>query len=193
MRPSIVTFLDAVLTAEAERQRDPSTQWHDKDCEAVPDVLYPDRETGACTCGVPERVLAEIEARRALLDEHQDVNHGDCGTCVDGSWGYPVHGGSSPQPHPCRTLRLLAQPYANRLGYDETWRLPDDERTATVHLDNRDARFAPTPHQAIDTDPSSRRVSRWLEDKAKELMRSGITEMTEQLRAEQQRRPQPGV
>ncbi|MFC8361126.1 hypothetical protein ACFUIY_14785 [Streptomyces griseorubiginosus] len=108
MRPSIVTFLETILSAEAVRQRNPFTQWHDKECEAVPSVLYPDLEPGACTCGVPEQVLAEIEARRALLDEHQDVNDGDCGTCVDGSWGYPTHGGSSPQRHPCRTLRLLA-------------------------------------------------------------------------------------
>ncbi|EGX60106.1 hypothetical protein SZN_09296 [Streptomyces zinciresistens K42] len=120
MRPSIVTFLETILTAEAERQRHPFTQWHTKDCEAVPDVLYPDREPGAC--GVPEQVLAEIEGRRALLDEHQDVNDGACGTCVDGQWGYPTHGGSNPQPYPCRTLRLLALPHAAREGYQEEWR-----------------------------------------------------------------------
>ncbi|MET7475076.1 DUF6221 family protein [Streptomyces sp. NPDC005648] len=122
MRPSIVTFLETVLSAEAVRQRNPSTQWHDKDCEAVPHVLYPGLETGTCTCGVPAQVLAEIEARQALLDEHQDTNDGDCGTCVGGDWGYPTHGTSSPQSHPCRTLRLLAQPYADRPGYEESWK-----------------------------------------------------------------------
>jgi hypothetical protein len=70
----------------------------------------------------PARVLREIEAKRQLLDEHQDVNDGSCGTCVDGQWGYPTHGGSSPQLFPCRTLRLLALPYADRPGYREEWR-----------------------------------------------------------------------
>ncbi|MGW3135928.1 DUF6221 family protein [Streptomyces sp. NPDC001139] len=70
----------------------------------------------------PARVLREIEAKRQLLDEHQDVNDGWCGTCVDGRWGYPTHGGSSPQRYPCRTLRLLALPYADRPGYRDEWR-----------------------------------------------------------------------
>ncbi|MEU9661912.1 DUF6221 family protein [Streptomyces chartreusis] len=70
----------------------------------------------------PSHVLREIEAKRQLLDEHQDVNDGSCGTCVDGQWGYPTHGGSSPQRFPCRTLRLLALPYAHRPGYREEWR-----------------------------------------------------------------------
>jgi len=69
-----------------------------------------------------ERVLQEIEAKQQLLDEHQDVNDGSCGTCVDGQWGYPTHGASSPQRFPCRTLRLLALPYADRPGYREEWR-----------------------------------------------------------------------
>lgn len=70
----------------------------------------------------PHRVLREIEAKRQVLDEHQDVNDGSCGTCVDGQWGYPTHGGSSPQRYPCRTLRLLALPYADRPDYREEWR-----------------------------------------------------------------------
>ncbi|MFF7899965.1 DUF6221 family protein [Streptomyces sp. NPDC007920] len=70
----------------------------------------------------PARVLREIDAKRQWFDEHQDVNDGSCGTCVDGQWGYPTHGGSSPQRFPCRTLRLLALPYADRPGYREEWR-----------------------------------------------------------------------
>ncbi|MFF4552744.1 DUF6221 family protein [Streptomyces sp. NPDC001422] len=70
----------------------------------------------------PARVLREIEAKRELLDEHQDVNDGYCGTCVDGQWGYPTHGGSSAQRFPCRTLRLLATVYRDRPGYRaEEW------------------------------------------------------------------------
>ncbi|MGW6210967.1 DUF6221 family protein [Streptomyces sp. NPDC055109] len=65
----------------------------------------------------PARALREIEAKRELLDEHQDVNDGYCGTCVEGEWGYPTHGGSSAQRFPCRTLRLLATVYRDRPGY----------------------------------------------------------------------------
>lgn len=67
-------------------------------------------------------VLADLDAKFAVLDEHPDVNDGSCGTCVDGRWGYPTHGGSSPQTHPCRTLRHLAVPFAAHPDYDERWR-----------------------------------------------------------------------
>lgn len=67
-------------------------------------------------------VLADLDAKDAVLDEHPDVNDGDCGTCVDGRWGYPTHGGSSPQRYPCRTLRHLAVPFAAHPDYDERWR-----------------------------------------------------------------------
>lgn len=70
----------------------------------------------------PTRVLSEINAKRQLLDEHQDVNDGSCGTCVAGQWGYPTHGGSSPQDYPCRTLRLLAEPYLEHPDFPEAYR-----------------------------------------------------------------------
>lgn len=69
----------------------------------------------------PARVLREVEAKRELLDEHGDVNDGSCGTCVDGQWGYPTHGGSIPQNYPCKTLRLLALPYADHPDYRPEW------------------------------------------------------------------------
>jgi hypothetical protein len=68
-----------------------------------------------------KRVLAEVEAKKGLLDEHTDVNDGSCGTCVDGHWGYPTHGGSSPQNYPCRTLRLLALPYREHPEFRPEW------------------------------------------------------------------------
>lgn len=67
----------------------------------------------------PARTLREVEAKRQLLDEHQNVNDGSCGTCVDGKWGYPTHGGSVPQSYPCRTLRLLTLPYSGHPEYEE--------------------------------------------------------------------------
>jgi hypothetical protein len=67
-------------------------------------------------------VIADLDAKLAILDEHPDVNDGNCGTCVDGQWGYPTHGGSSPQRFPCRTLRLAAVPFAKHPDYDQRWR-----------------------------------------------------------------------
>ncbi|MFF7190502.1 DUF6221 family protein [Streptomyces sp. NPDC008222] len=73
MTSDLVVFLRARLDEEAARQRDIWERWHHKDCEAVPDVLNPGRETGFCDCGVPERILADIEADRALLAEYELV------------------------------------------------------------------------------------------------------------------------
>jgi hypothetical protein len=71
----------------------------------------------------PARVLADVAAKRRIIDEHPNTNDGDCGTCVDGHWGYPVHGGSSPKRWPCTTLRLLALPYAGHPDYREEWQV----------------------------------------------------------------------
>jgi hypothetical protein len=70
----------------------------------------------------PASVLADIDAKLRILDEHGDINDGDCSTCVTGRWGYPVLGGSTPQLLPCRTLRLLALPFASHQDYLEEWR-----------------------------------------------------------------------
>ncbi|NED75381.1 hypothetical protein G3I51_24260 [Streptomyces sp. SID9944] len=72
--------------------------------------------------GADPAVIADLDAKLAIVDQHQDVNDGNCGTCVDGHWGYPTHGGSSPATYPCRTLRLLAQPFAGHPDHKgEEW------------------------------------------------------------------------
>ncbi|MFI2204886.1 DUF6221 family protein [Streptomyces sp. NPDC020192] len=60
----------------------------------------------------PDRVLRELEAKRALLEEHGTRDDGSCRTC---------RGGERPRS-PCTTLRLLAVPFAGRPGYDDSWR-----------------------------------------------------------------------
>ncbi|WP_432008710.1 DUF6221 family protein [Streptomyces bacillaris] len=123
--------LVAFLKARYDEDREGALRWHDLECDfhrqsqggilpAIATAMMLDDVPGAvCDCGGPARTLREVEAKRQLLDEHQDVNDGSCGTCVDGRWGYPTHGGSSPQPYPCRTLRLLALPYSDHPGYEE--------------------------------------------------------------------------
>ncbi|MFD6275824.1 DUF6221 family protein [Streptomyces sp. NPDC060209] len=66
----------------------------------------------------PARVLAEVNAKRRLLDLHapgtQEYVDGDvCMSCtLTGDGPY----------YPCTTLRLLALPYANHPGYRDDWR-----------------------------------------------------------------------
>jgi hypothetical protein len=59
--------------------------------------------------------LADVRAKRQIMDLHPTVPEdwatdiaGDCRTCSE--------------PAPCRTVRALALPYADRPGYCEEWR-----------------------------------------------------------------------
>lgn len=69
----------------------------------------------------PARVLREIDAKRQILVVHDAVwvDTGD----ADGNdrSGYFCTECDT-APFPCRTLRLLALPYADRPGYLESWR-----------------------------------------------------------------------
>lgn len=74
----------------------------------------------------PARTLREVAAKRAIIDEHE-ITHDTvtaegnfssepgCGTCHEMD-GETYAGGY------CRTLRLLALPYADHPDYDESWR-----------------------------------------------------------------------
>jgi hypothetical protein len=83
----MVDFLRAKLEQDKARQQDIWEQWHHKDCEAVPQVLYPDRETGTCDCGVPARVIADIDAKLALVDDYvqtqESLDRWSCPDMVD--------------------------------------------------------------------------------------------------------------
>ncbi len=64
----------------------------------------------------PARVLADVAAKRAILDAHEELTIGCCNTCTEG-----MHS-SEHQSWPCATVRLLALPYADQPGYREEWR-----------------------------------------------------------------------
>jgi hypothetical protein len=73
----------------------------------------------------PARVLAEVDAKRRILDEHeamagdtygQRAGQDVCETCKESGSRY-YH-----EPYPCPTVRLLALPFADRPGYQEGWR-----------------------------------------------------------------------
>lgn len=67
----------------------------------------------------PRRVLAEVDAKRQIIREHQKLPlRLTCKTCV--SWidnEIPER-----RIYPCHTLRLLALPYASHKDYREEWR-----------------------------------------------------------------------
>lgn len=99
----IADFLRAMLAQDRARQQDIWEQWHHKDCEAVPQVLYPDRETGSCDCGVPARVIADIDAKLALIDHMVGML-----TAAEGDTEVDHYGALDAAE---QTLRLLAQPF----------------------------------------------------------------------------------
>lgn len=58
----------------------------------------------------PARALAEVDAKRKILDLHKPVAITGNVCCADAN------------RYPCHTVRLLAQPYAGRPGWREEWR-----------------------------------------------------------------------
>lgn len=65
----------------------------------------------------PAFVLADVEAKRQIIDEHRD-DEGWCLRCAD-----PPQYDAAWHKYPCTTLRLLALPFAGRPGWREEWRL----------------------------------------------------------------------
>lgn len=77
----------------------------------------------------PARVLAEVEAKRAILNEHppNDVPYAwvKCSRCVETMSGR-YQEDWEPQKYPCQTLRILASVYADHPDYDLSWK-PDTD------------------------------------------------------------------
>lgn len=82
----------------------------------------------------PARVLAEVEAKRRILDLHEPqrrrlaiVPEDGNGTITLGFYVCPIclpstiEHGQEFDEGPCPTVRLLAQPYAGRDGWREEW------------------------------------------------------------------------
>ncbi|QGZ53355.1 hypothetical protein GPZ77_34560 (plasmid) [Streptomyces sp. QHH-9511] len=67
----------------------------------------------------PSRVLAEVDAKRRIVDLHQESLESGYSTdfCRECDFG-----GVSQSYYPCATLRLLALPYADHSDYRDEWR-----------------------------------------------------------------------
>jgi hypothetical protein len=111
---TLVEFLRACLD---EDERD-AQDIHDRPCDAI---LYINGESffGPCDCGWPAKILADITAKRAVLDYcGTRPEHGRCGYC---SHGTPGHESWCEEQWSEDIPRRLAQPYAGRPGWDGAW------------------------------------------------------------------------
>ena len=94
--------------------------------------LAPGADTWLLTHGsnlliTPARVLAEVAAKRRIIDLHwpapwhprvnSDIPQGTavCSTCGDMEW--------YAETAPCDTIKALAQPYADHPDFDPAWKL----------------------------------------------------------------------
>lgn len=89
---------------------------------------YPDSRID-CDCGWPDRLVRQVQAHRAILEQHQPEEgwaHGPgtkmdrgqvCGTCARADRFEELVGAA----FPCVTLRLLVSICSDRDGYKEEW------------------------------------------------------------------------
>lgn len=70
----------------------------------------------------PARVLAEVEAKRRILDLHAESDFPyDPDSAGPGNYSWTPQCQGCYEDAPCLTVRLLAQPYAGRDGWREEW------------------------------------------------------------------------
>jgi hypothetical protein len=118
-----VTLPEYLLARYDEAEAD-SRGWHTNMCASRQPFgrgLFP---APACDCGVPERVQADIEAKRRMVMRYLDGD--DEGTKY-------LHGRPPTDPHWWEPeseklgndfIRLLAVPFADRPDFQPEWRLP---------------------------------------------------------------------
>lgn len=110
---------------------------HRSDCESLPDILYPGRDTGACDCGEPEAVTADCDAKLALVNDLLTERHEviedpwytcsaateahDGGRCCDQNRrGKPCDCGRDARVH--RRLAILAELFTGHTDHKgEEW------------------------------------------------------------------------
>jgi hypothetical protein len=71
-----------------------------------------------CDCGWPARVLRDVEAKRAILAEHQPIS-GRCRRCGPDAW----NDFKERLLWPCPTFRAAAAVYSDHRDYRPEWAL----------------------------------------------------------------------
>lgn len=123
----LVEFLRARL--DDDERRAPNV--HALDCELTMTAGF----SGPCTCGVPDRIAAEVDAKRRILDLHKPYQQGymytaagvrvpniRCSVCHDVPEDVDYDNPPYAVEFPCPTLRLLALPFAAHPDYRQEWR-----------------------------------------------------------------------
>jgi hypothetical protein len=115
VRDDPVQFLRARLAETAAANENPYSPgaWHAASCASLPDVFG--QETSACDCGVPARVLAEVEAKRMLLDSIVPTMNA-FEDKIDEEWGTGDGEHAS-----AAFLRAWARVYRDHPDFDPAW------------------------------------------------------------------------
>lgn len=98
-----MTLTEFLLLRIAEDEAEP---WHMNDCRLLTG------DTWGCDCAGSARVLAECEAKRAIVER---FTHGPHGGPMEPGWCWMCDAGEA-------TWRDLALPYADHPDYDEAWK-----------------------------------------------------------------------
>lgn len=109
----LIAFLRARLDEDERTARAVSP------CYPPDDPLAITEDLAHATRWGPARVLAEVEAKRRMVDLHQPAMDGggrtSCSSCGELN--------CCSEPWPCPTARLLALPYAEGPDYRPEWRV----------------------------------------------------------------------
>ena len=110
----LIAWLSEVLDGD-EKRAEAQAKWADGWLDPEPRFGVSHGFVGAPVRPNADQILADIKAKRAILEAHSpDPRDPDvCTTC-----GEPLE---YTVAWPCETARLLASAYADRPGYDEAW------------------------------------------------------------------------
>jgi len=100
----ILTFLHARLDEDQQHAQAEAVLRDD-------DPYFVNEASNFERCFTPERMRAEVDAKRRILELHSSTETLDKPKCTHCDW----------QRWPCPTLRILTVPYANHLDYDPAW------------------------------------------------------------------------
>lgn len=110
-----ITEDEAIANQAFAEHNDAASEWSEIWSGVVQLGIYEDlilTHDRAVSCHIvrhdPARVLAEVDAKRELVDEHHPVDPCDAHDAALASME-------------CPTLRALALPYADHPDYDESW------------------------------------------------------------------------
>jgi hypothetical protein len=70
----------------------------------------------------PARVLAEVDAKRRIIERHTPHEMGNCRNCEAPHWGVKVCNHCYGQAWPCPDVLDVVVPHADRPGYRPEWR-----------------------------------------------------------------------